>query len=164
MTAGTFKGRYVTGAGLHFKSWVHYNQCRKHRQTWCWRDGEFYIWIYRQQEERVTLGLAWASETSKSSSSDTVPPVRPHLLQKVHSPNPFKECHTLWACGGHLHSNYHMGSSVTQQDTGLASLRRELHNLGGQSSAHHHWCRPVLSATRRTLTRHLLYLLLKNAT
>ena len=33
-------------------------KCRKHRQTWCWRDGEFYIWIYRQQEERVTLGLA----------------------------------------------------------------------------------------------------------
>jgi hypothetical protein len=29
------------------------------RQTWCWRTSrEFNIWIHRQQEERVTLGLA----------------------------------------------------------------------------------------------------------
>lgn len=30
-----------------------------HRQAWCWRGSrEFYVWIFRQLEERVTLGLA----------------------------------------------------------------------------------------------------------
>lgn len=48
-----------------------------HRQTRCWkRSQEFCIWTSRQQEERVTLGLAWASETSKLIPRDTLPPIR----------------------------------------------------------------------------------------
>lgn len=40
-----------------------------HRQTWGGRDSrEFYILIGRQQEERVTPGLAWPSETPKDHS------------------------------------------------------------------------------------------------
>jgi hypothetical protein len=31
-------------------------------------------------KERATLGLAWASETPKPIPSDTLPPIRPHLL------------------------------------------------------------------------------------
>jgi hypothetical protein len=47
----------------------------------CWRRSqEFYIWISRQQEGRVTLGLAWALETSKPISSDTLLPTRPHSI------------------------------------------------------------------------------------
>ena len=34
----------------------------------------------RHQEEKVTLGLAEVSKTSKSTPSDALPPTRPHLL------------------------------------------------------------------------------------
>jgi hypothetical protein len=58
------------------------------RQTLCWRRSwEFYIWIGRQQEERVTLGLARGSESSKPAPSDTLPTTRPHLLHQGHTSN-----------------------------------------------------------------------------
>jgi hypothetical protein len=54
------------------------------------------------------LGLAWAFETSRSASSDILPPTRPHLLI------PVKESHCLmtkypntWAYGGHSYSNHY---------------------------------------------------------
>lgn len=43
------------------------------RQTCNWQSSwEFYVWIGRQQEEWVTLSLAWASQTSKPNLSDRV--------------------------------------------------------------------------------------------
>lgn len=51
------------------------------RQTWSWRGTwDFYIWIGRQQEKE-TFDLAWASEISKTSPSNTVLPARVHLLK-----------------------------------------------------------------------------------
>ena len=54
------------------------------RQPWWWRRSwELYIWIGRQQEDRVMLGLAWAFQTSKKlTSSDKISPnpTRTHLL------------------------------------------------------------------------------------
>ena len=41
---------------------------------------EFYIQIHKHRENRESLGLAWASETLKSTPSDTLPPSRPYLL------------------------------------------------------------------------------------
>lgn len=41
----------------------------------------------RQQEGKVTLGLAWSLENSKPTSSGTLLPTRPHLLQEEHTSN-----------------------------------------------------------------------------
>ena len=41
---------------------------------------EFYIQIHKHWENGESLGLAWASETLKSTPSDTLPPARPYLL------------------------------------------------------------------------------------
>jgi hypothetical protein len=38
--------------------------------------------------QRETLDLAWASETSKPTLSDTLPPTRPHLLILSNSATP----------------------------------------------------------------------------
>lgn len=51
-----------------------------HKQTRRWRRSrEFYILIYLQRE-KVTLGLAWALETSKPTLPVT------HFLQQGHTP------------------------------------------------------------------------------
>jgi hypothetical protein len=42
---------------------------------------ERYILIYKQRQRE--LGLALAFETSKPTSSDTLPPTIPRLLQKI---------------------------------------------------------------------------------
>jgi hypothetical protein len=51
-----------------------------------------------QQEDRVTLGPAWTSETSKPIPRDILPPTRPHLLQQDHTyskrPHPLQQGHT----------------------------------------------------------------------
>ena len=43
------------------------------RHGYWWGTWDFYIWIGRQQEEE-TFGLAWASEISKTSPSNTLLP------------------------------------------------------------------------------------------
>lgn len=71
------------------------------RKTWYWKSSwESYIQIRRDQEERGTVGLAWASETQ------SLPSVT-YVLQQGHTcskegtaPN----SGLLWACWGHFHS------------------------------------------------------------
>ena len=91
------------------------------------RSWEFYK-IHRQQEETLTLGLAWASKTSVSIPSDILPPTSPGLLQQAHTysnkttstwirPHPSNKTtptttrsvlhsyHSLWVCRGPFHAN-----------------------------------------------------------
>lgn len=59
-----------------------------------WRSSwEIYIWIGRQQEERMMPGLTWASETPVTHSS---------AKKKGHTS---QYCHSLWAYEGQFHSN-----------------------------------------------------------
>lgn len=63
-----------------------------------------YIWVSRQKEEKATLDLAWAFETSKSipetNFNKTIPTLtRPYLLI-VSMPFPFLQLpnpHTSWS-------------------------------------------------------------------
>lgn len=73
----SYKRKHLIGDSLCFRGLVHYYG-RKHGgkqgdmvldRLW-----EFYIHISRHQEERVTLALAWASETSKCSPSNMLIP------------------------------------------------------------------------------------------
>jgi hypothetical protein len=74
------------GLAYNFTGLVHRIHGGEHGQTWCWRSsGEFHIQIYRQQEEREPLGLAWAFAASKPTSRDMLPPARLHLFQEGHS-------------------------------------------------------------------------------
>lgn len=70
------------------------------RQIWCWKGGwDFHLWSGRQQIQSEPLRLAWASETSKLTPSDSFPPTRPHVL--ILSNNV-----TLWAYARHFHSDH----------------------------------------------------------
>ena len=110
-----------------------------HRLTWCWRSNwEFYIWI-QKKEERVTLGLAWASETSKPAPKDTLPPIkdiptptRPHLLivscpMSLGEPFSFKppQLFSMYKC------------RFLVQEKILSSLRQR---KGGNRWLEHHQC------------------------
>jgi hypothetical protein len=58
------------------------------RQAWCWRRSrEFYILIYRQQEERERL-WTWLGHLKPQCPppSDTLHPIRPHLLPNGAAP------------------------------------------------------------------------------
>lgn len=67
------------------------------KQTWYWRmSWNVYILIHRQRKKLNPLGLAWTSETSKPTPSNTPPPTKLHPLQ---SGNNHLEWQLLWACG-----------------------------------------------------------------
>jgi hypothetical protein len=75
--SNSYKGKYLIRVGLYsslvFSIVITAGSIAVCRQTsHYWRSTwEFFILIQGQQEERVTLGLAWASETSKPAPSDT---------------------------------------------------------------------------------------------
>lgn len=113
------------------------------RQTWCWGGSrEFYIQICGQQKERITLGLASASEASKPATSDTLPLTGLHFLIVL----------LLWTYVGHFFSNHHMTSEYkesckhipkTSQDINVRShgipapLMPKQHALGSNWKAGH---------------------------
>jgi hypothetical protein len=83
--SSSFKGKYLTSSEI-WSVIIMVGIMAVCRQIWSWRQSqEFYILTHRQQEERMTLGLAQASETSKPTPSDTLPPTRPHPLQQGHT-------------------------------------------------------------------------------
>ena len=53
--------KHLTGTTLQLRGLVHYHHAGSmegHKQTWCQRGSwEFYIWIFREQEENATLGV-----------------------------------------------------------------------------------------------------------
>jgi hypothetical protein len=57
--SNSYKGKHLIGIGLQFIGIIMVGSMAGSRQTWFWGSSlEFYIWILRQQAERVKLGLA----------------------------------------------------------------------------------------------------------
>lgn len=85
------------------------------RQRWCYRGNwEVFVYILRHQEERFT-GPDLSTSNSKPTTRNTVPPLRPHLIQQDHPPNPCQvallpndQTVNVWAYGGYSYSNYHL--------------------------------------------------------
>lgn len=81
------KGRHSAGAGLRVQGCIDYHHGGERRAWWRadWHgagaapERELYVQICRQLEAAV-LGLAWAFEASKLTTSNTLPATRPHLL------------------------------------------------------------------------------------
>ena len=77
----SYKGKHLIGSGLQFQRfsplsswWGAWQHTGKHGTG---EVAQFLIWVSRQQEERVTLDLVWASKTSE-------PPPVTHLVQQGH--------------------------------------------------------------------------------
>ena len=83
--SNSYRGQHSLGAGVQFRSLVHYHQGRK---TWHWkRSWELYIWISRHQEETISHypGLSiWDLKAypqwHTSLNKVTPTPWRPYLL------------------------------------------------------------------------------------
>ena len=72
------------GPGYSFRALVHYRQGGKHGSVQASMVLEKELRVLQldlQATRRVTLGLAWAFETLKPTSSDILPTTRSHLLQ-----------------------------------------------------------------------------------
>lgn len=79
----SYAGKQLIGGDLKFKELVfrpHGGKHEAHRQTQCWRGSwESYIWIIRQQEERVSH-WAWLEHLKPQS-----PHLVMHFLQQGHA-------------------------------------------------------------------------------
>lgn len=83
--SNSYKGKHFIGADLQVSRFSSLSVWQvAQSEEWCYtgRHGareatEFYICICRQQE-KGTLVLAWGFENPKATSSDTLPPRRPH--------------------------------------------------------------------------------------
>lgn len=145
--SNSYKGKHFIGADLQvsrFSSLSVWQVARS--EEWCHtgRHGareatEFYICICRQQE-KGTLVLAWGFENPKATSSDTLPPRRPHLLIPVklhHSLDPAFKYLRLWPLLlKSPHTELHLQLPVTSLLFSLISVLHTEGNMGLLVSAH----------------------------
>lgn len=92
LTTSTLIRKYFIEHGLQFRDLVHYcpgGHIAARRQTCTGEVAEISISRLGSSRKKKSepLVLCWASETSKVTSSDTLPPTRPFLLQQSHSSN-----------------------------------------------------------------------------
>lgn len=118
----SYKGKSLTGAGLSFRGLVHCLHGVRHGSMWAEiiLERQLRVWHVdqRQQEERMTLGLAWESETSKPTFSDKPMPTRPHLLTVS----------LLQTHRGCFHSNHSQPAGTWRQELVRRSRRRVINN------------------------------------
>lgn len=117
-----FKWDFLTGSEVSpllswWRAWWH-----THSQTRCWRSNWNSTPRSIGSRKRETLGLAWAFETPKSTTHDTL-----HLLIPVKSYHFLITKHSnTWAYGSHAYSNHHTRQCATIKRSKIQLLR-----LGG---------------------------------